>query len=131
MVALGRVPVAVRGVSAVGGRLLWRGDGPRRRLALPAAALLAGIGLALTSNAIIGGQFAFTPGGADFLFGRLVQDGIVGRYLDRVCPDPTLRLCAYRSELPASNDDWMWWSQSPFYKLGGWPEFTPEARPTI
>jgi hypothetical protein len=104
---------------------------PRPRLAPPAAALAAGIVLALTSNAMIGGQLAFTPGGADFLFARLVQDGIVGRYLDRVCPDPILRLCAYRNELPASGDDWMWWSQSPFHKLGGWKEFTPEAERII
>jgi hypothetical protein len=104
---------------------------PRPRLALPAAALCAGIGLALTSNAIIGGQFAFTPGGADFLIGRLVQDGIVGRYLDRVCPDPTLRLCAYRNELPMSAEDWMWWSESPLQKLGSWKEFTPEAERII
>jgi hypothetical protein len=106
-------------------------DLPRPRLALPAAAVCAGIGLALTSNAIIGGQFTFTPGGANFLFGRLVQNGIVGRYLDRMCPDPTLRLCAYRNELPASADDWMWWSESPFYKLGAWKEFTPEAERII
>jgi hypothetical protein len=104
---------------------------PRPRLVLPAAALAAGIGLALASNAIIAGQFAFTPGGADFLFGRLLQDGIVARYLDRVCPDPTLRLCAYRNALPTSTDDWMWWPESPFYKLGGWQEFTPEAERII
>ncbi|HEV3371083.1 MAG TPA: hypothetical protein VG145_00960 [Xanthobacteraceae bacterium] len=104
---------------------------PRPRLALPAAALAAGIGLALTSNAIIAGQFAFTPGGPDFLFGRLLQDGIVARYLDRVCPDPALRLCAYRDALPTSADDWMWWPGSPFYKLGAWKEFTPEAERII
>jgi hypothetical protein len=104
---------------------------PRPRLAPAAAALAAGIGLALTSNAIIGGEFAFTPGGPNFLFGRLVQDGIVTRYLDRVCPDPTLRICAYRNELPASADDWMWWPESPFFKLGGWKEFTPEAERII
>jgi hypothetical protein len=104
---------------------------PRPRLAFPAAALAAGIGLALTSNAIIAGQLAFTPGGADFLLGRLIQDGIVTRYLDRVCPDSTLRLCAYRNELPASADDWMWWPESPFFKLGAWKEFTPEAERII
>jgi hypothetical protein len=109
----------------------FRFELPRPRLALAAAALCAGIGLALTSNAIIGGQFAFTPGGADFLFGRLVQDGIVGRYLERVCPDATLRLCAYRNELPASADDWMWSPESPFYKLGSWQGFTPEAERII
>jgi hypothetical protein len=104
---------------------------PRPRLVLPAAALAAGIGLALASNAIIAGQFAFTPGGPNFLFGRLLQDGIVARYLDRVCPDPTLRLCAYRDALPTSTDDWMWWPESPLFKLGGWKEFTPEAQRII
>lgn len=104
---------------------------PRPWLVLPAAALAAGIALALTSNWIIGGQFAFTPGGASFLFGRLVQDGIVGRYLDRECPDATLRLCAYRNELRPSSDDWLWWPQSPLSKLGGWREFTPEAERII
>jgi len=108
-----------------------RWDLPRPRLALPAAALCAGIGLALTSNAIIGGQFAFTPGGVNFLFGRLVQDGIVSRYLDRACPDPTLRLCAYRNALPMPAVDWMWWPESPFQKLGSWKEFTPEAERII
>jgi hypothetical protein len=104
---------------------------PRPGLALPAAALAAGIAAALASNAIIAGQFAFTPGGPDFLFGRLLQDGIVVRYLDRACPDPALRLCAYRKELPLSADDWMWWPESPFFKLGGWKEFTPEAQRII
>jgi hypothetical protein len=104
---------------------------PRPRLALPAAALAGGIGLALASNAIIAGQFAFTPGGPDFLFGRLLQDGIVARYVNRACPDPTLRLCAYRDALPTTADDWMWGPESPFFKLGGWKEFTPEAQRII
>jgi hypothetical protein len=111
--------------------LATRFDLPRPRLAFAAAALCAGIALALTSNAIIGGRFAFTPGGPNFLFGRLVQDGVVSRYLDRVCPDPTLRLCAYRDELPMPADDWMWSPDSPFNKLGSWQEFTPEAERII
>ncbi|HEY6254232.1 MAG TPA: hypothetical protein VIY51_00390 [Xanthobacteraceae bacterium] len=119
------VAYALIGLSA--SRLLL----PRPRLAGAATAIGAGIALALTSNAIIAGQFAFTPGGPNFLFGRLVQDGIVGRYLERVCPDPTLRICPYRNALPASTDDWMWWSDSPLFKLGGWREFTPEAERII
>ena len=111
--------------------LAWRLCMPRPKLALPAAALVAGIGLALTSNAIIAGQLTFTPGGSSFLFARLLQDGIVGRYLDRVCPEPTLRLCAFRNELPATADDWLWWSQSPFHKLGHWRGYELEANRII
>src|SRR4051794_3200286 len=53
------------------------------RLSLAPLALAGGLLLAPLSNLAITGQFALTPGGASFLFGRLVEDGIVGRYLDR------------------------------------------------
>ena len=40
------------------------------------------------SNWAITGTFAFTPGGVSFVFGRLVDDGIIDRYLHEQCPDP-------------------------------------------
>ncbi len=105
-------------------------DLPRPHLGGPVAAVISGILLALFSNLAIAGQFAFTPGGSTFLFARLLQDGIVARYLDDHCPDPGLRLCAFRAELPATADDWLW-GNSPLGKLGGWEEFEPEARRII
>lgn len=111
--------------------LLWqRIDWPCPRLGLPMAAAAAGILVALSSNLAMTGQFAFTPGGSTFLFARLLQDGIVGRYLDDHCPDPALRLCAFRGELPAQADDWLW-GNSALGKLGGWEAFEPEARRII
>ncbi len=104
---------------------------PRPRLPLPLAAVGAGLALALGSNAIITGQFAFTPGGGNFLFARLIQDNIVSRYLDEHCPDPELRLCPYRAQIPKTADDWLWWGDSPFAKLGGAEGFEPEARKII
>jgi hypothetical protein len=95
---------------------------------LPSIALAAGVLLALTSNLAIGGQFAFTPGGFNFVFSRLVQDGIVERYLEDHCPDPTIRLCSFRRDLPQTADDWLWGMESPFQSLGGFEEFEPEAR---
>lgn len=112
-------------------RLLHRWHLPRPRLRLPIAAVGAGLALALTSNAIIAGQFAFTPGGSNFLFGRLVRDNIVSRYLDEHCPNPELRLCEFRAQIPGTADDWLWWGDSPFYKLGGWRGFEPEAHKII
>ena len=105
-------------------------DIPRPRLCGPPAAVISGILLALFSNFVVAGQFAFTPGGSSFLFARLLQDGIVGRYLDDHCPDPGLRLCAFRAELPPTADDWLW-GHSPLGKLGGWEAFEPEARRII
>lgn len=106
--------------------------GPKLRthanVRLPSIALAAGVLLALSSNFAIGGQFAFTPGGFNFVFSRLVQDGIVHRYLEDQCPDPTIRLCRHRADLPQTADDWLWGEDSPFHSLGGFEEFEPEAR---
>lgn len=104
---------------------------PRPLLAAPSLALAAGIALALASNAVIAGRLAFTPGGFNFAFARLVQDGIVTRYLQERCPDTKLRLCAYRDALPATADDWLWGWGSPLYKLGGPEAFAAEAKSVV
>ena len=102
---------------------------PRPALSGPAIAAVAGVLLALASNLILTGEFAFTRGGPNFLFGRLLQTGIAAQYLQDNCPDPTLRLCAYRNDLPPDGDNWLWDSdESPLYKLGGWDAFAPEAK---
>jgi hypothetical protein len=112
-------------------RLLHRRLGfPQPRLAAPFGAAIAGIALALASNLAIVGHLGLTPGGTTFLFGRLIQDGIVARLLEARCPDPSLRLCAFRAELPQGADDWLW-GNSPLGKLGGWEAFEPEARRII
>ena len=92
---------------------------PRPTIAWPAGALAAGIALALVSNLAIAGQLRFTPGGTSFLFARLIQDGIVTRYLDEHCPDPSIRLCTYRGEIAKTADGWLWGNDTPFWKLGG------------
>jgi hypothetical protein len=101
------------------------------RLPAAAIAIAAGLIVAPASNALIAGEFAFTPGGASFLFGRLVEDGIVGRYLDKQCPDQTLRICAYRNDLSRGYDDWLWKNDTPFWKLGGWKGYSGEERRII
>jgi hypothetical protein len=100
---------------------------PRARLGVPALAVAAGLLLAPLSNLVVAGRFAFTPGGTTFVFGRLLQDGIVARYLADRCPDPTLKLCAVRDALPSGGDDWLWGPDSALHRLGGWAAFEPEA----
>ena len=83
------------------------------------------------SNLAITGQLAFTPGGTTFLFGRLLQDGLVAQYLADHCPDETLQPCPYRDQLPTTADDWLWNYESPLHKLGWWRAFEPEANRII
>lgn len=90
---------------------------PPARLTFAAGAVAAGLALCPVSNYAITGNFALTPGGSSFLFGRLVEDGIVIRYLNDKCPDPALRLCAFTRNFPADADTWLWDDNSPFRKL--------------
>jgi hypothetical protein len=101
---------------------------PRPRVLLPATAIAAGALLALLSNFVITKQLAFTPGGFNFVFSRLVQDRIVDRYLKDHCPDATIRLCKYRDDVPETANRWLWALDSPIHKLGGLKGYEPEAR---
>lgn len=104
---------------------------PRARLTFAAASVAAGIVLCPASNVLLTGSFAFTPGGSTFLFGRLVEDGMVTRYLNDHCPDPAIRLCDYKGEIQQDADSWLWWGGSPLYKMGGWDAYEPEAKRII
>jgi hypothetical protein len=104
---------------------------PRPRLILPVMVVAAGVLLAPLSNLAITGRFAFTPGGTHFVFARLIQDGIIARYMSEHCPSPKLAICAYAHELPTNADGWLWGWNGPFYKLGGWDGYEPEARRII
>jgi len=101
---------------------------PKPRMWFAAGSVAAGIALCPISNLAITGNFAFTPGGSSFLFGRLIEDGIVARYLGDHCPDPSLRLCDFKGTLPDDADGWLWDDDSPFRKLGGWKGLGAEER---
>jgi hypothetical protein len=99
------------------------------RMWFAAGGVAAGIVLCLVSNLAITGNFALTPGGSSFLFGRLIKDGIVTRYLGEHCPDTSLRLCKFRASLPEhAGSSWLWDDGSPFRELGGWKNLAAEER---
>jgi hypothetical protein len=100
-------------------------------LTLTGAAVAGGVALALLSNFAIAGKLTFTPGGESFLFGRLVQDGIVARYLEDRCPDPGIALCPYRNDLPNTAEEWLWAPGNPIGELGGWRGYASESRRII
>src|SRR5262249_9218386 len=80
----------------------------------PARARQAGTGdalglvMTLSANCAVSGRFEFTPGGYGIVFGRMLEDGIVARYLDDHCPADGLKLCPFRRELPSSADAFLW-----------------------
>lgn len=94
----------------------------KQRLALAGLAqasltLVVGAFMLVAANHALSGQWAWTPGGYGVAFGRMMQDGIVARYLNDHCPRERYKLCPYRNELPASADEFLW-GKSMFNTLG-------------
>ena len=75
---------------------------PLASLGRGALALALGAVLVLAADFVVAKRLAWTPGGFALSFGRMLQDGIVKKYLDQHCPDPALRLCAYKDQLAAT-----------------------------
>jgi hypothetical protein len=94
----------------------------RRRIALSglvhgSLTIVAGAAMLLAANFALSGQLAWTPGGYGVAFGRMMQDGIVARYLNDHCGEFELKLCPYRNQLPATADEFLW-GKSMFNTLG-------------
>jgi len=100
---------------------------PRLGVARAAAALTLGAAMLVSTNYAVGGRLAWTPGGYGLTFARMLQDGIVTRYLNDHCPDPQLRLCPYRDQLPLNADDFLW-NDGVFNKLGRFAGLDDEMR---
>ncbi len=97
----------------------WRGG---RNAAAPKAGMAAlsfvlGLGIVLSSNFILTRDVFVSKVGSVFVFGRLLQDGIVKRLLDETCPASGYALCLYKDELPKTADIWLWGTKSPFQLL--------------
>jgi len=90
---------------------------PRWRVAQGVLAIVLGGAIVLGTNFILVKRLAWTPGGFSMYFGRMLQAGIVPKYLDKHCPDPTIKLCAIKDRLPDNADDWFW-ADKDFDKLG-------------
>jgi hypothetical protein len=103
---------------------------PLSKLLPAGGAIATGAAMLLAANFALSGQFAWTPGGYGIAFGRMLQDGIVKRYLDDHCPDPRLKLCPYRNELPKTADDFLW-SYGIFNDLGRFSGLGEEMRTIV
>ncbi len=109
---------------------MTRGIVPKPGALRAAAAVLLGTALTYGANFAVSGQFAWTPGGYSILFGRMLQDGIVSRYLNDHCRERTLRLCPFRGELPLDADAFLW-GGSMFDRLGRFAGMRDEMRAIV
>jgi hypothetical protein len=98
---------------------------PAASLARGFIALVLGAVLVFAADFVVAKRLAWTPGGFALSFGRMLQDGIVKRYLDEHCPAPELKLCAYKDQLPDDADVWFWGSKL-FDSLGRFAGLGPE-----
>jgi hypothetical protein len=121
---------AVLAVLAIAALILWLFDRTRPRgaaAAQAAAAMVLGAALLLAGNYVVAKRIAWTPGGYGIAFARMLQDGIVTRYLDDHCPRERLKLCPYREQLPLDADAFLW-EGGVFDRLGRFTGLGDEMR---
>lgn len=130
-IALGAGLVLV--VLALAGWCRWQQRSPNHRLLNltpmgPLLILLTALAGMPLLHGLLVGQAVYTPGGPVFIFGRLVQDGLAGRWLQDHCPQQpdASTLCPWRESMPATADDFVWHAESPFRKIGWWQGGTAE-----
>jgi hypothetical protein len=99
---------------------------PAAPLGAGALALILSVAMVYGTNYLVAKKLAWTPGGFGIAFGRMLQDGIVNKYLDAHCPEPNLRLCRYKDKLPQDADEFFW--HDPLFEqtLGGFEALGPE-----
>ncbi len=127
----GTLAVAMALLAAAAALYFWRKPLlPRAGLKQAAAAIVLAIIMVPSAGWVFTGNFAWTPGGAGFVFSRLVQDGIAQRYLADNCPDTKLKLCEVRHMIPHTADDFLWhqgdWG--PFAHIGRFEGGADEMR---
>jgi hypothetical protein len=84
----------------------------------------------LAANFAVSKRLAWTPGGYGIVFARMLQDGIVKRYLDAHCGERHFKLCPYRNDLTMTADAFLW-GDSAFNKLGRFDGLGDEMRTIV
>ncbi len=103
---------------------------PRGGIRLAAIAVSISFILTFAANFAVSKRDIWTPGGFGIVFGRLIEDGVVARYLNDHCPDPALRLCPYKDELPKTADEFLW-AGGIFNTLGRFEGMNDEMRTIV
>lgn len=76
------------------------------------------IALSLSGIAVMGS--ALSKSKHVFFTGTLVEKGVLQLYLKEQCANKNYQICAYKDQLPATSDEFVWVNSSPLYKVGDW-----------
>ncbi len=110
--------------------LLYARLGKKVKLYRPVATLLiigaTGWILLSSMTAIAGRGFRPSSSAHVFIMSRMVENGILEKYLNRYCEKENFRLCAWRGKLPDRQWNFMWDDAGPFAQTGGWTESEEE-----
>lgn len=101
------------------------------RFLVCALVLFTGVGVSSLVNYSIGGVFRINQGSHVFLTGRLLDHGVLKKFLDEKCATNDYTLCAFKDSLPEDSRVFMWDAKSPVYKNGGWKETSYEYNRVI
>ncbi len=108
----------IAAVSLLRTRIPWR----------PILSLAAALLFLLATNVVGRGRLAISPYGSVFALARLIGDGPARDYLARICPDPAVMLCDWRTSLTDDSDQFLWDPASPFWSDPlPLPEFARQA----
>jgi hypothetical protein len=94
---------------------------PQMRLLPAVSALVLALVLTLASNLALAHALFLSRSGSVFVFGRLMQDGIVKKVLDDSCVNGAKPyvLCDYRDRLAPTANAWLWGNNPGFKAQGG------------
>lgn len=67
-------------------------------------------------------EFTISRSSHVFLMARLIEMGIIDTYLKENCATNKFKICEYCNELPRTANDFIWSSNSPFNRMGGWEQ---------
>ncbi|WP_324673408.1 hypothetical protein [Hymenobacter sp. GOD-10R] len=88
---------------------------------LATVVVLSGWVVLPTINKSLGGDFTVSRASHAFLMARLVEAGVMDKFLKENCgPANSYSLCAYRDQLPNDAIGFIWDGNSPLSKAGGW-----------
>jgi len=122
--------VTALGILAAATAWLWPAFVPRAAPRPVLSAVVLGFVILLAGNFIVTKRLAWTPGGYGIVFGRLLEDGVVNRYLDEHCGQRPFKLCAVRHRLPRNADVFLWGGEI-FNQLGRFDGLGAEMRTVV
>jgi hypothetical protein len=73
-------------------------------------------------NSIYLNSWSWSKGSSVFVMGRLLDTGMLERYLQDNCPNEHLAWCNYQNQIPNNSRDLLWNNESPIAQMGGWTQ---------